>query len=68
MRMVSAQSTDGLQADIASHTNQNTIKDTANLGDRTKMYVLFLNNHSKLCFSSLIYTAVYFATRKLYES
>jgi RNA polymerase sigma-70 factor (ECF subfamily) len=26
-RMVSAQSTDGLQADIASHTNQNTIKD-----------------------------------------
>ena len=32
------------------------------------MYVLFLNNHSKLCFSSLIYTAVYFATRKLYDS
>jgi hypothetical protein len=32
---------------------------TANLGDRTKMNVLFLNNHSKLCFSSLIYTAVY---------
>ena len=44
------------------------IHPTANLGDRTKMYVLFLNNHSKLCFSSLIYTAVYFVTRKLYDS
>ena len=44
------------------------IHPTANLGDRTKMYVLFLNNHSKLFFSSLIYTAVYFATRKLYDS
>jgi hypothetical protein len=44
------------------------IHPTANLGDRTKMYVLFLNNHCKLCFSYFIAPAdVIDTARKVHD-